>query len=134
ARELFEGRFDLGLVHPHPQPDPAEQARAAGFLERLQALARDHIDGDALDRDGWVPQEVLDGLAQLGAFGIKIPQEYGGLGLSQYTYNKALEIVASRCGATGAFLSAHQSIGVPGPLQKFGTEEQKRRYLPRLAK
>lgn len=134
ARELFEGRFDLGLVHPHPQPEPAEQARAAGFLERLQAFARDHIDGDAIDRDGWVPQEVLDGLAELGAFGIKIPQEYGGLGLSQYTYNKALEIVASRCGATGAFLSAHQSIGVPGPLQKFGTEEQKRRYLPRLAK
>jgi len=134
AKELFEGRFNLGLVHPHPQPDPEEQARAAGFLERLQAFARDHIDGDAIDRDGWVPQHVLDGLSEIGAFGIKIPPQYGGLGLSQYTYNKALEIVASRCGATGAFLSAHQSIGVPGPVQKFGTEEQKQRYLPRLAK
>lgn len=134
ARALFEGRFDLDLVHPHPEPDPDEQARAAEFLERLEAFARDHIDGDTIDRDGWVPQEVLDGLAELGAFGIKISQEYGGLGFSQLTYNRALEIVASRCGSTGAFLSAHQSIGVPGPIQKFGTPEQKERYLPRLAK
>ncbi|MDZ7778584.1 MAG: acyl-CoA dehydrogenase family protein [Gemmatimonadota bacterium] len=134
ARALFEGRFDLDLVHPHPEPDPDEQARAAEFLERLEAFARDHIDGDTIDRDGWVPQEVLDGLAELGAFGIKISREHGGLGFSQLTYNRALEIVASRCGSTGAFLSAHQSIGVPGPIQKFGTPEQKERYLPRLAK
>ena len=134
ARALFEGRFDLDLVYPHPEPDPEEQARATVFLERLQAFARDHIDGDAIDRNGWVPQEVLDGLAELGAFGIKISREFGGLGLSQLTYNRALEIVASRCGATGAFLSAHQSIGVPGPIQKLGTREQKERYLPRLAK
>lgn len=133
ARALFEGRLELGLIHPHPRPDPEEQARAAEFLIRLEAFSREHIDGDAIDRDGWVPQEVLDGLAEIGAFGIKTPVEYGGLGLSQLSYNRALIIVASRCGSTGAFLSAHQSIGVPGPLLKFGTEEQKRRYLPRLA-
>jgi alkylation response protein AidB-like acyl-CoA dehydrogenase len=134
ARALFEGRFDLSLVHPLPKPDPEEQSRAAEFLSELETFARDHIDGDAHDRNGWVPQEVLDGLAEMGAFGIKIPREYGGLGLSQLSYNRALEIVASRCAATGAFLSAHQSIGVPGPILKFGTEEQKKRYLPRLAK
>ena len=134
AKALFEGRLELDLVHPHPQPDPAEQERAADFLAKLEVFARDHIDGDAIDRDGWVPQEVLDGLAELGAFGIKTPVEYGGLGLSQLSYARALAIVASRCGSTGAFLSAHQSIGVPGPLLKFGTEEQKQRYLPRLAK
>jgi alkylation response protein AidB-like acyl-CoA dehydrogenase len=134
ARALFEGRFDLSLVYPHPEPDPDEQARAAVFLEKLEAFSRDHIDGDAIDRNGWVPQGVLDGLAELGAFGIKISPEFGGLGLSQLSYNRALEIVSSRCGATGAFLSAHQSIGVPGPIQKFGTQEQKERYLPRLAK
>ena len=76
---------------------------------------------------------MLDGLRALGAFGIKIPREYGGLGLSQITYNRALEIVASRCISTAAFLSAHQSIGVPQPLSYFGTEAQKRAYLPRLA-
>jgi len=134
AKGLFEGRLDLSLVHPHPQPDPEEQARAADFLAKLEVFAREHIDGDRHDREGWVPQEVLDGLAEIGAFGIKTPAEYGGLGLSQVSYNRALAIVASRCGATGAFLSAHQSIGVPGPLLKFGTQEQKDRYLPRLAK
>ncbi len=77
--------------------------------------------------------EVLDGLARLGAYGIKIPVEYGGLGLSQVSYNRALAIVASRCGSTGAFLSAHQSIGVPGPVMMFGTDDQKQRFLPRLA-
>ena len=134
ARSLFEGRLDLGLVHPHPRSDPEEQERAAPFLAAIEDFARDNIDGDQIDRDGWVPQEVLDGLADLGAFGIKIPRKYGGLELSQLSYNRALAIVASRCGSTGAFLSAHQSIGVPGPLLKFGTDEQKNRYLPRLAK
>lgn len=133
ARALFEGRLDMSLIHPLPAPDPAERARAAEFIEKLEVFARDHIDGDAHDRDGHVPQSVLDGLAELGAFGIKTPQQYGGLGLSQVSYNRALAIVASRCSATGAFLSAHQSIGVPGPLLKFGTEEQKNEYLPRLA-
>ncbi|MGB1779777.1 MAG: acyl-CoA dehydrogenase family protein, partial [Longimicrobiales bacterium] len=104
------------------------------FLEELEVFARTHIDGDQHDTEGWVPQEVLDGLAEMGAFGIKTPRKYGGLELSQVSYNRALAIIASRCSATGAFLSAHQSIGVPGPLLKFGTEEQKDRYLPRLAK
>jgi alkylation response protein AidB-like acyl-CoA dehydrogenase len=134
ARSLFEGDPHLDLIHPHPEPDAEEQRRADAFLAKLEEFSRAKIDGDAIDREGWVPQDVLDGLAELGAFGIKIPVEYGGLGLSNLTYVRALAIVGSRCAATGAFLSAHQSIGVPGPLLKFGTEEQKRRYLPRLAK
>jgi alkylation response protein AidB-like acyl-CoA dehydrogenase len=134
ARALFEGSLDLDLVYPAPEPDPEERARAADFLAKIETFCRDHIDGDQHDREGWVPQEVLDGLAELGAFGIKTPRKYGGLELSQVSYNRALAIVSSRCSATGAFLSAHQSIGVPGPLIKFGTEEQKDRYLPRLAK
>jgi alkylation response protein AidB-like acyl-CoA dehydrogenase len=133
-RSFFEGRFLLDLVHPHPEQDPEEARRARSFLRDLEAYARDHIDGDEIDREGHVPEAVLDGLRELGAFGIKIPREYGGLGLSQVTYNRALGIVASRCASTGAFLSAHQSIGVPQPLTLFGTEEQKRAYLPRLAR
>ena len=132
-KELFGGRFSLELIHPHPRQDPDEARRAASFLERLEAFAREHIDGDAVDRDGWVPDSVLEGLAELGAYGIKIPREYGGLGLSQISYNRALAIVARRCASTAAFLSAHQSIGVPTPLVLFGTEAQKREYLPRLA-
>lgn len=133
ARGLFEGRPDLGLIHPHPEQDPDEAVRAGDFLARLEAFCRDHIDGDAIDREGWVPDRILDGLRELGCFGIKIPRAYGGLGLSQVTYNRALSLVASRCGSTGAFLSAHQSIGVPQPLLLFGTDDQKREYLPRLA-
>ena len=133
ARGLYNGKLDLSLVHPLPKPDPEVEARAQPFLEKLKEFTRTHIDGDAIDRDRWVPQEVLDGLAKIGAFGIKIPIEYGGLGLSQYQYNKALAIVGSRCASTGAFLSAHQSIGAPQPLLYFGTQEQKRKYLPRLA-
>lgn len=133
-KELFAGGLPLDLIHPHPEPDPEEQKRAAPFLARLEAFVRDHIDGDAHDREEWVPDSVLEGLAELGAFGIKIPVEYGGLGLSQLSYNRALALVASECASTGAFLSAHQSIGVPNPLVYFGTEEQKRKYLPRLAK
>ena len=133
ARGLYNGNLDLSLIHPLPEPDPEVEARAQPFLEKLEEFTRTHIDGDAIDRDRWVPEEVLEGLAEIGAFGIKIPIEYGGLGLSQYQYNKALAIVGSRCASTGAFLSAHQSIGVPQPLLYFGTEEQKRKYLPRLA-
>src|SRR5688500_5690171 len=131
--EIFSGRFDLGLIWPPPQPDPAEKDRAEEWLGRLEAFARDHIDGDAIDRESWVPDDVLKGLAALGAYGIKIPREYGGLGFSQTTYGRALQIIASRCGSTGAFMSAHQSIGVPGPLMYFGTDAQKKKYLPRLA-
>src|SRR5207248_10400275 len=70
----------------------------------------------------------------MGAFGIKIPKEYGGLGLSQMSYIRAIELVTSKDGSLTALLSAHQSIGVPQPLKLFGTEEQKKKYLPRLAK
>ena len=132
-RELFGGRLSLDLVHPHPAQDPEEAARAAPFLERIRRFTEEHVDGDAIDRDAWVPESVLEGLADLGAFGIKVPRRYGGLGLSQTSYNRALAIVASRCASTAAFLSAHQSIGVPTPLVLFGTEEQKREYLPRAA-
>ncbi len=132
ARGIFEGRFDLDLIHPHPEPDPEEQERAAEFLEELEEFARERIDGDAIDRNKEVPEEVLEGLADLGAYGIKIPRKYGGLGLSQYSYERALQIVSSRCASTGAYLSAHQSIGVPQPLMLFGTEEQKEKYLPRI--
>lgn len=133
AKALFEGKLNLSLIYPTPTPDPEEQRRAGVFLKELEEFVRKHVDGDKHDKEGWVPQDVLDGLAALGAFGIKIPRKYGGLELSQVSYNRALTIVSSRCAATGAFLSAHQSIGVPGPLLKFGTEEQKDRYLPKLA-
>ena len=66
-------------------------------------------------------------------FGIKIPREYGGLGLSQVYYGRALMLIASVHPSLGALVSAHQSIGVPEPVRRFGTEEQKKEFLPRCA-
>ncbi|MGH7506514.1 MAG: acyl-CoA dehydrogenase family protein [Longimicrobiales bacterium] len=133
VRELFLGRLRLDLIDPPPTPDPDEQARGEAFLRDLEAFART-VDADAIDETGHVPPEVIDGLREIGAFGIKIPREYGGLGLSQTSYNHAIALLSTCCSALGVLLSAHQSIGVPQPLKLFGTEEQKKKYLPRLAK
>jgi len=134
VKELFLGRLDLGLIHPYPEPDPEELRRGDEFLAQLERFLRDEVDGEQIERDARIPQRVIDGLKALGAFGIKIPREYGGLGLSQYTYGRAVALVGTRSGALVALLSAHQSIGVPQPLKMFGTEEQKKRFLPRLAR
>jgi alkylation response protein AidB-like acyl-CoA dehydrogenase len=133
VRELFLGHLRLDLIHPPPVQDPEERVRAAEFHRKLLAFAKT-LDGEAIERDARVPDEVVEGLRQLGAFGIKIPQEYGGLGLSQRSYNTAIAIVGSAASALGVLLSAHQSIGLPQPLKMFGTPEQKKKYLPRLAK
>jgi alkylation response protein AidB-like acyl-CoA dehydrogenase len=132
--ELFAGRLRLDLVHPFPRRDPEEEARARPFLDALARFLREKVDSDAIDRNTKIPPEVLDGLRALGAFGIKIPAQYGGLGLSQPSYADAIRLVTSQDGSLTALLSAHQSIGVPQPLKLFGTEEQKARYFPRLAK
>ena len=134
VRELFLGRLDLGLIHPYPEPDREEQERARPFLEELERFLEDEVDSEEIEHSGKIPARLVDRLREMGAFGIKIPREYGGLGLSQYSYGRAMGLVATRCGAMVALLSAHQSIGVPTPLKMFGTEEQKRRFLPRLAK
>jgi alkylation response protein AidB-like acyl-CoA dehydrogenase len=131
--ELFQGRLRLDLIHPFPRESAEERSRGQAFIERLEPFLREHVDGDAIDREGKIPDSVVDGLRRLGAFGIKIPREYGGLGLSQTSYNRAIQLVSSRCASTAVWLSAHQSIGVPQPLMLFGTEDQKRRWLPRLA-
>src|SRR5918996_2474834 len=134
VRELFEGSFRLDLVHPFPAPDPADLERARPFMEKLEHFMRQQVDSDKIDRDGKIPPDVLQGLRELGAFGIKIPVEYGGLGLSQYSYTHAVGLVTSQDGNLTALLSAAQSIGVPTPLKLFGTPAQKKKYLPRLAK
>jgi len=134
VRQLFEGRLRLDLIHPYPMQSEAEVAKARPFMDRLERFLADRVDSDKIDRDGKIPPELIQGLRELGAFGIKIPEEYGGLGLSQTSYTHAIGLVTSVDGSLTALLSAAQSIGVPQPLKLFGTPEQKKKYLPRLAK
>ena len=133
AKELYLGRFPLELVHPHPRPTEQDRIAGEAFLDKLTAFLR-NCDGQQIERDDRIPDDVVKGLAELGAFGIKIPTEYGGLGLSQVYYNRALMLVGSVHASLSALLSAHQSIGVPEPLKLFGSDEQKRAYLPRCAR
>lgn len=133
AKELFLGRLTLDLVHPFPRPTPDEDARTEEFLTKLRNLCRT-MDGGVIERDAKIPDDYVAGLTDLGCFGMKINPEYGGLGLSQVAYNRALTLVASVHPSIGALLSAHQSIGVPEPLALAGTDEQKREFLPRCAK
>ncbi|HET6408646.1 MAG TPA: acyl-CoA dehydrogenase family protein, partial [Chthoniobacteraceae bacterium] len=130
---LFMGRVNWESLHPFPVQRTEDRDQGDAFLERLGRFLRESVDPDEIDARGEVPDHVIEGLAKLGAFGIKIPTEYGGLGLSQTNYCRAATLLGSYCGNITALLSAHQSIGVPQPLLMFGTEEQKRRFLPRVA-
>lgn len=132
--ELFMGRFRTDLIFPYPDQPAEDRKIGDAFLARLQAFLREHLDPDEVDRTGEMPAHVLDGLAKLGCFGMKIPTQYGGLGLSQTNYNRVIALLGSYCGSTAVWLSAHQSIGAPQPLMLFGTDAQKQQFLPRLAK
>lgn len=131
-KELFLGRFRLDLIHPYPL-EGAPRPEFTAFYNAMEEFLRDHVDSVEIDRTGEYPEDVLDGLRKLGAFGMKIPKKYGGLGFSQREYQKVMELLGAYDGNITALLSAHQSIGVPQPLKLFGTEEQKKEFLPRCA-
>ena len=134
GKQLFLGDFQLGLISPHPRPSAESSERGEEFCARLRDFCEASVNGALIEREARIPDETVKGLADLGAFGMKIPSAYGGLGLSNLYYNRALMIVGSASAAIAALLSAHQSIGVPQPLALFGTDEQKQRYLPRCAR
>ncbi|MGA7213048.1 MAG: acyl-CoA dehydrogenase family protein [Terrimicrobiaceae bacterium] len=134
AGGLFLGRHDLSQIMPFPEQTMEDRDQGDAFLSRLEDFLASRTDPDGIDETGEIPDEVIEGLAGLGAFGIKIPTKYGGLGLSQTNYCRAAMLLGSWCGNMTALLSAHQSIGVPQPLLLFGTEDQRQKYLPRLAR
>ncbi len=133
ASNLFIGRYDFDRIYPWPAQSSEDRAAGADFLQKLETYLRDHVDPDEIDRTGEIPPENFKGLAEIGAFGIKVPKKYGGLGLSQYNYGRGAMLLGSWDGNVAALVSAHQSIGVAQPLLLFGTEEQKQKYLPRVA-
>ena len=132
-RELFLGRLRMDLLFPFPEPKGIDRPEFQAFYTQLEALLRE-VDADEIDRKGKIPRDVIRKLAALGAFGMKIERKYGGLGLTQSEYNQVMKLLGSRDGNITALLSAHQSIGVPQPLALFGSDAQKEKYLPRIAK
>jgi alkylation response protein AidB-like acyl-CoA dehydrogenase len=84
------------------------------------------------DHEGVMPRELRDQLTELGLLGVCIPEEYGGAGLDTVASTIAVEEISKSCAGTGVFLSAHNSLCVD-PIMKFGTEAQKKKYLPMMA-
>src|SRR5881398_2676000 len=134
ASNLFIGRYDFNRIYPWPEQSAEDRAAGQEFLASLEKYLRENIDADEIDRTGEIPQKNIDDLFAMGAFGIKIPKQYGGLGLSQVNYGRAAMLLGSWDENLTALVSAHQSIGVPQPLLLFGTESQKQKYLPRVAR
>jgi alkylation response protein AidB-like acyl-CoA dehydrogenase len=134
ALQLFHGKTDFKLINPFPSQSAEEKKAGDEYLVKIEKFLRDNLNPDEVDRTGIIPDKVMKGLGELGAFALKIPKEYGGQGFSQYNYNRIMHLVSSYCGSTAVLLSAHQSIGVPQPLKLFGTPEQKKKYLPMFAK
>src|SRR5260370_7981464 len=128
------GRSNFNRIYPWPEQSAEDRAAGQEFLASLEKYLRENIDADEIDRTGEIPQKNIDDLFAMGAFGVKIPKQYEGLGLSQVNYGRAAMLLGSWDENLTALVSAHQSIGVPQPLLLFGTDEQKKKYLPRVAR
>lgn len=132
--ELFRGNLRWDLMHPYPLQDPEDKRIGDEYIAKVVEVLERCVDPIRIDREGRFPKEAIQALAEIGIFGMKIGKEYGGLGLSQTNYSRVLSVIGSYCQSTTTWVSAHQSIGVPQPLKMYGTDEQKKKYLPRLAK
>jgi alkylation response protein AidB-like acyl-CoA dehydrogenase len=134
GKELFLGNFCLDLIHPQPKLDPQAVEKGERFLATLRDTLVAECDPLEIEREAKIPENVVDALKRIGALGMKVPEQYGGLGLSQVYYNRALALAGSYHSALSTLLSAHQSIGVAEPLMLFGSEEQKQKWLPLVSK
>lgn len=130
--QLFVGDFQPNMLFPFPKQSPEDKKEGDLIIDKLSAYLEKNLDPEEVDATRTIPQNVLDEMKRMGIFALKIPKEYGGLGLSQTNYCRLVMKVGSFCGATAVLISAHQSIGVPQPLKMFGTPEQKKKFLPRF--
>jgi acyl-CoA dehydrogenase family protein 9 len=131
-KTLFTGHVPEDTVFPFPEVSPEEREIVSTFLGSFRDFAKAHIDPSRIDKDHRIPQEVVSGLAEMGAFGMIIPEAYGGYGFSSAAYCRVTEEIGKTDASLGILIGGHQSIGLKG-LILFGTEEQKQKWLPRLA-
>lgn len=130
AKGLFFGQYLRDRLLPYPDLHADEEVNS--FVARVQQFCDERIDPAAIDRRAEIPAEVVRGLGELGVLGACLPRDCGGRGLGQVAYCRILEVLGGCCGSTALFVNAHHSIG-PRALVLFGTEEQQRRWLPKLA-
>ena len=132
GKGLYLGDFQPELISPQPAMPAEAVEKGERFLAALGAYLRDQVDPQEIERDGRISDEVVAGFKELGALGMKVPEQYGGLGLSQVYYNRAMMLVGTWHSSLSTLLSAHQSIGLAQPLLLAGSEEQKREWLPKV--
>ncbi|XP_058932711.1 complex I assembly factor ACAD9, mitochondrial [Kogia breviceps] len=131
AKELFLGKIEKKEVFPFPEVSQEELNEINQFVGPVEKFFTEEVDSQKIDREGKIPHETLEKLKRLGLFGMQVPEEYGGLGLSNTMYARLGEII-SLDGSIAVTLAAHQAIGLKGIILA-GSEEQKARYLPTLA-
>lgn len=133
AKALFLGEVLEERYFPFPSVSSTERETLKMVIESvdrfLEARAEEFRE---FDKVGAQPQEYIDSLKELGLFGLIIPEEYGGIGLSNSGYSRVLQQITRYDGSSSLTVGAHSSIGMKG-LLLFGTPEQKKRYLPKLA-
>ena len=131
-KNIFWGSLREDLVFPYPEVSPEEVARCDQLLAALDDYFKNEHPTIQIDQEQEIPESAIKRLFELGVMGMIIPQEYGGGGFGITSYNRVLERIGCSCGSTAVMVSAHQSIGC-GAIKLFGTEEQKKLYLPRMA-
>jgi hypothetical protein len=134
AQQLFMGTFDTSMLATFPVQSEADRRIGDELCARVGSYLAAHLDPEEVDATRTIPGEVVDELFRMGVFAMKVPKQYGGLGLTQVNYNRVMMRIASYCASTAVLVSAHQSIGVPQPLKLFGTEEQKKKWFPGFSK
>lgn len=132
ARALFGGQLDWATILPYPEPTPEEAETTAAIVAAVAEWAAKAVDPERIDREKHIPASVVDGLRELGLFGLTIPEEFGGAGQGQVTYARVMETVAHRCASTVTVLGAQLGIGMKA-LLLYGTPGQKAQWLPKLA-
>ncbi|XP_071376797.1 complex I assembly factor ACAD9, mitochondrial [Centroberyx affinis] len=131
AKDLFLGQVNKAEVFPYPEIGNEELEEINQFVAPVERFFNEDVDSKRIDHEAKIPPETLNGLKELGLFGIQVPEEYGGLGLSNTMYARLGEII-SLDGSIAVTLAAHQAIGLKGILIA-GNEAQKQKYLPKLS-
>ena len=134
AQQLFMGTFDPSMLAEFPHQTAEDQRIGDELCDKVGNYLEKNLDAEEVDASRTIPEEIIDELFKMGVFAMKVPKEYGGLGLTQVNYNRVMMRISSYCASTAVLISAHQSIGVPQPLKLFGTEAQKKMFFPRFSK